>query len=180
MRAVPQCSCLPGSLVANWLVNSWTPFPFLSVGLPLSCGCGAAEGFHLNGPVQVIHAVTLDGMVLDPLVDYRVYGRQLIRMADPVNQGRRAWPCCQRLDLTDDQPGTWTIDYTWGKAVPWAGKIAVIAYACHLAKLVKAGKCGVPERASRIDRQGVSFTMVDPKELLRGGRTGVRATDAWL
>lgn len=89
------------------------------------------------------------------------------------------WPCCQALDVDDAQPGTWSIDYTWGKSLPHAAVLAAQVYTCYLAKQVAKGRCGVPDRATRVDRQGVSYNL-DTSEIIKNGRTGVPAVDVWL
>lgn len=224
-QVLDRCGC-PDDIVRNYLMNTG-PLPFFGFGLS-GCGCGAAGGFILNGPVQAITAVTVDGVALGS-AEYRLYdGRRLVRglylddlpdwsvstgyqvgrqvlyggkgyiaiepPGDVISPGHQpdtsplywrlltnagGWPCCQNLTVDASQPGTWSIDYTWGKPLPHGGKLAAITYTCHLAKQVAQGRKGVPDRATKVDRQGVSYT-IDPSELIKAGRTGVPAVDVWL
>jgi hypothetical protein len=40
--------------------------------------------------------------------------------------------------------------------------------------------CSLPERVTSINRQGVSWTILDPQDFLKDGLTGIGPIDAWL
>lgn len=41
-------------------------------------------------------------------------------------------------------------------------------------------ECSLPERVTSINRQGVSWTILDPQDFLKDGLTGIGPVDAWL
>src|SRR5207253_2518653 len=121
-----------------------------------------AGGYRLNGPVVEVHAVKVGGVTL-ATNEYEVYdGRDLVRLT-PSGQPRQWWPCAQRLDLADTEPDTWSIDYSWGKAVPYSGVLAAQALTCSLARMVQQGRCGSPDRATQTNRQGVTTNLLSPE-----------------
>lgn len=124
--------------------------------------------------------VWIDGKLLseDAL---QLYGNRLMR----IDGGR--FPDCQRLDLpmrqlgTDNTAeGTFGIVYWRGQPVPTGGKRAVALLACELWKACKGGDCKIPARVTTIEREGVSYKLIDPQDFLTRGRTGITEIDLWL
>lgn len=156
-----------------------------------TCGCGYLSRAKLPGyPVTEILEVKIDGDVLDPTYaasgapQYRLdQWRWLTRMDDPDNPtDPKRWPACQNLSLEDDQPGTWSVTYTWGVEPPQLGIDAAAQLACELYKSCFPGECKVPTNATRITRQG---TQVERNVLLaflgdRTKPTGLTMLDLFL
>lgn len=122
------------------------------------CGCGSLSRALLPGyPVTEVLEVKIDGVVLDPS-EYRLDGnRWLTRMANPTSLQPQFWPSCQRLDLDDDQPGTWSASYTFGQAVPFPGQQAAVELACQLYAACSGGDCALPVGVTQLTRQGVQI-----------------------
>jgi len=146
------------------------------------CGCAWTPQRDLGKwPVTDVTEVLIDGVVLAPS-KYRIDEyRYLVRMAGPapdyVNDG---WPRCQHLDRPTTEEGTWSVTFEYGLAVSAGAESAVRTLACELVKACTPGtNCELPGRATRVDRQGVSVTLMDPN-LLAQGLTGLYLVDLWL
>jgi hypothetical protein len=98
----------------------------------------------------------------------------------PATRQRRVWPGCQRLDLPDDELGTFSITYTYGQAPPESGIIAARELACQLA-LASAchPDCALPAGVTQVVRQGVAFSR-SQVDMFGKGRTGLVLVDAFL
>lgn len=121
--------------------------------------CGALSRAKLSGyPVTSIQEVQIDGVVIDP-DGYRLdEWLWLTRLADPDTLEPRYWPSCQRLDLADGQPGTWTVTYTYGYDPPLLGVQAAAQLACQLYKACRGdATCELPAGVTQIERQGISI-----------------------
>lgn len=153
------------------------------------CSCGYDSKVDLAGyPVSQIVQVKIDGAVLPATYDdgspaYRLdQWRYLTRLSDPDSPNMPLyWPLCQRLDLQDDQPGTWSVEYIYGVAPPPLGIEAAIQIGGQLL-LAQAGKpCMLPSNVVQGTRQGASFQRVAPlAQALRAGGTGLVMVDAFL
>lgn len=171
---------MPGPFVpiGNQVADS---FGFCGCGEPDSCGCGGISQVRLKAPVVEVLEVLVDGDVLDPSL-YRVDDyRWLVRRPDPDGR-RRAWPCCQRLELDADQPHTFQVSYVHGRTPPPDGVLAAGVLACELLKSCTPGmgECRLPKRVQTITRQGVTMAMIDPMDFVREGRTGLIEVDLFL
>ncbi len=128
-------------------------------------GCGATSQVPLAGyPVREILEVKIDGAVLDPLdangnPNYRLDGwRTLTRMDDPGPPiVTRRFPHCQSMALDDDQPGTFSISYSFGVDPPQLGIDAAAELACELYKACSGEACALPANATRVTRQGIQI-----------------------
>jgi len=140
------------------------------------CGCGDARAFVIPGPVvRSIDAITIDGAVLASSA-YVLYRDNLLERIDG-----RSWPyCCQVLSTPAGQPGSWSIDLTWGVDVPADGKVAAIELAAHIANALTGGDCQLNDRVTQVIRSGVSMTLLDPAMFLNGGKTGLYLCDLFL
>lgn len=111
---------------------------------------------------------------------WHLYDRRLLVRADGVQ-----WPSYQDLTRDLSQPQTWGITYESGTAVPPEGRLAAVALAGEILKLLvrlmggQSGECVIPERVTSVSRQGVSWTL-DATQFLKDGRTGVFIADLWL
>lgn len=122
----------------------------------VACGCRPLSQVELSGyPVREIQQVKIDGVVL-AATEYRLDNwRWLVRMNGGV------WPSCQRLDLDDDEVGTWSVSYTYGQNPPLIGQMAARELACELYKTCTGdgtgADCLLPSGVTRVTRQNVSI-----------------------
>lgn len=71
--------------------------------------------------------------------------------------------------------------YAFADTVTPGARRAVLAYA-HEFYLLEIGsdECGLPERITSIDREGLGISLLTPADVLDKGRTGIQAVDDWL
>lgn len=141
------------------------------VAVAQACLSGGLYAVSLPGPVVSVEAVTIDGVVVDP-VDYRLVGSDLLRSSP--------WPVVNDLALEDTEPGTWSVTYSRGIPVPEAGQFAAGLLAGEILKAMLARPCRLPSRATSVARQGVDIQLIDPETMFEGGRTGIPEVDLWL
>jgi hypothetical protein len=120
-----------------------------------------------NTPVRSVISVTHLGRVLDPSEfslrnnSYLVRQNALPWVLDPVHE----------LSIT----------YSYGTPPPAAGKRAAIRLANELILSDKgSGACALPERIQSVNRQGVSYTIMDPQEFISNGKVGIYEIDLFL
>ena len=143
----------------------------------------------LQGPVQRINDVIVDGASLGPWepgqpanANYALYDRRrLVRTTDASGQNSGAWPWNQQLQLPPSQPGTWLIDYEWGRNPPAAGKVACIALATDIALSLSSSDSGeLPPRVISIAQQGLNVSVGDALNYIREELTGIPMVDLFL
>lgn len=153
------------------------------------CSCGYDSKVELAGyPVSEITQIKIDGVVLpatftDGSPQYRLdEWRFLTRLSDPAAiDFPLHWPACQRLDLEDDQPGTWSIEYTYGVAPPPLGLEAAKQLGCQILLAVTGQACNLPANVTKVVRSGVTIERVTPlATMLRMGATGLFLLDSFL
>lgn len=120
-----------------------------------------------NTPVRAVNSVIHLGRELDPSEfslrnnSYLVRQNALPWVLDPVNE----------LSVT----------YTYGTPPPAAGKRAAIRLANELILSDRgSAACVLPERISSVNRQGVSYTIMDPQEFISNGKVGIYEIDLFL
>jgi hypothetical protein len=135
----------------------------------------------LQGPVQEIEWVTVDGAVLDPSC-YTLYEkRRLVRNVDATGQTSGAWPYSQKLQLSLSQPGTFGISYRWGKDPPAGGKAAAIELAIEVAQALSGeGTTRLPARVLSVATAGVNVAVGDALSFVRASLTGIPLVDMFL
>lgn len=149
------------------------------------CGCSTESYLELPGwPIRQILEVKIDGDVV-AANEYRLESnKRLLRLADPGPPiTRQSWPGCQDLTLEDDQEGTFSVRYSYGVDPPPLGRRAAAQLACELWKACpgNAGECALPNKVTRIVRQGVTMEKIVPlAELLRTGATGLQLVDTFI
>ncbi len=153
------------------------------------CSCGYDSYVELAGyPVREVTQVKIGGSVLpavfmDGSPQYRLdQWRYLTRLSDPDDPDFPLfWPRCQRLDLEDDQPGTWSVSFTFGVDPPPLGLEAAKALGCQMLLALSGKPCQLPSNASRIVKQGVTVERITPlAQMLRSGSTGIFMLDSFL
>jgi hypothetical protein len=125
-------------------------------------------------PVLAVHAVKVDGQLLEPSM-YAVHNAYLL-----VRLGGPAWPAYQNLALPDTEPGTWSVTYEYGRRLPADGRVAVTRLAIEAAKACTGrGDCALSQRVTEIVRQGITVTL-DNLDTIREGGTGLPLVDRWV
>lgn len=120
-----------------------------------------------NTPVRSIVSVTYQGRELDPS-EYSLRNNSYI-----VQKNSLPWVLnnVQELEVT----------YTFGTPIPSAGKRAAARLANELILSdMGSAQCALPERISSVNRQGVSYTVLDPQEFISNGRVGIYEIDLFL
>jgi hypothetical protein len=116
-------------------------------------------------PVSEVLALRdANGEILDPSGYYLVDHSTLhIRAGTP-------WTPCN-VEIT----------YTYGTAVPTAGKMAARKLALEFARLWSGDEtCELPQRVTSVSRQGVSYTILDNQDFIQELRTGLYEIDLFL
>ena len=172
------------SACTDWngaVLGDRTSFPIYENGgwRSTGCGCGprcvqAGPGIvHLKGPVTRVTEVSIDGVVLEPSA-YVLEGEYLYRRDEPK------WPD-QNLQAPLGDEGTWSVTYERGHSVPsGVDTLTGILAKEFIAACTEGGRCRLPRRAQSITRNGVSYTMIDPTDIYRSGKTGLSEVDMWL
>ena len=154
------------------------------------CSCGYDSNVLLAGyPVSQVLEVKIDGNVLPTTFadsgapTYRLdQWKYLTRLTDPANPTTPLyWPNCQRLDLPDTSPSTFSVTYQFGVAPPPLGIEAAKQVASNVMLAMNGTACQLPANVRSAVRQGASFERITPlAEELRTGATGMFLLDAFL
>jgi hypothetical protein len=74
------------------------------------------------------------------------------------------------------------VEYVFGSTVGAAAKRAVVALSRQLwlSEHPGEGECILPERVTSLNREGLSYSFIDPMAFLDDGRTGVPYVDSYL
>lgn len=135
-----------------------------------TCGCNMLHAITVPGPVAEVTTVKIDGA---SVTDYKVQGNTLYRN-DP-------WPMCQNMMEPDTAPGTYSITYKRGLAVPEGGQMAAGILAEEFSKAACGDKtCQLPKRLQSITRQDVTMAMLDTFDDIEKGHTGIWIVDSWI
>jgi hypothetical protein len=161
-----------------------------------ACGCGSracscAQELQLPGPVYYaintdpVHdiEVWIDGEQL--LDGWRLYSGGVLVRTDGGD-----WPTTQDLrrpvHAPQDDPsaayGAWGVIYWRGRPVPPGGRRANALLSDEIRKACdEDSTCRLPPRlVEMVQRQGVTYRMVDKREFLGDGLTGVTEIDLWI
>lgn len=121
----------------------------------------------------------------------RLRGRRVIKVHTVRNQSGAVIPPSQyylvdHSSIQTNTNGTWStcnveVTYTYGTPVPFAGKMAAKLLAIELVKMYEGDpECALPQRVTSVNRQGVSYTILDSQDFIEEGRTGIYAIDLFL
>lgn len=142
-----------------------------------SCTCRARCEAHLSGPIAEIIEVKVDGLVIDPAAYRLDYDRGPVL----VRTDGECWPECQDMNLSDDEPDTFSVQYQPGVPLPLIGQIAAGELACQFAKACAGdGDCTLPRQLQSLSRNGVQVEIVDPNLLMENGLTGYPNVDLFV
>lgn len=140
-----------------------------------NCGCQPLSRVKLAGSVREIVEVKIDGVVVGESL-YEVRERRWLIRTDGG-----LWPRCQSDGLPDTEEGTFSVTYTYGRAVPTSGQRAAAQLACEVFKSCSgAGECALPIGVSRVTRQGITIERTFMHLDKNGWRTGLATVDLFL
>lgn len=139
-----------------------------------NCSCALVSEIILPSPVNEITEVKVDGVTLD-IDAYRVDNSRFLIRTDGGS-----WPWCNNLNLSDDQPGTWSVTALFGQDPPAGAAGAVGELACEIIKSLLGDTCKLPENVQNLVRQGVSIQFPDATSLFEKGRTGLYLVDLFV
>jgi hypothetical protein len=128
--------------------------------------CGCTHLLRLRGaPVLEVTSVKVGGGEAVSPSAYAIYDHSFI--ASP----NECWSTCDDVEVT----------YRYGTPPPALGRMAAKALADqYLLAMEGSDECELPQRVTQISRQGVSWTLLDPQEFLKEGRTGIYQVDLFL
>lgn len=116
-------------------------------------------------PVQSITSLTLGNASLDP-DNYILVNHSSVARVDG-----QFWDLGQGI----------VVEYVHGIQPPEAGKRAARRLADEIVlSFEDPENCQLPERAKSFNRQGISYTMLDPQEYFDKGRTGISEVDLFI
>lgn len=133
--------------------------------------CDRSGSILLPGPVYTILGWTVDGVEMP--------ASTLNRMGDRVWMTEGTWPP-QTLSLPATEDGTWAIRYLRGQEPPEGASLMVAILAREHLAAINGGTCKLPQRATQVQRQGVTVQMVDPQAIYDSGATGISEVDLWV
>jgi len=121
----------------------------------------------------------------------RLRGRRVIKVHTLRTQNGTVVPPTQyylvdHSSIQTTTTATWStcnveVTYTYGTPVPYAGKAAARLLAIELVKMYEGDpECALPQRVTSVNRQGVSYTILDSQDFIEEGRTGIYAIDLFL
>src|SRR5699024_3446487 len=88
---------------------------------------------------------------------------------------------CQYCRVWIAEPGAYALEDWRGTPVPPGVVLAVSKLACELYKAcVKDDSCALPARVKTVEREGLTYDMIDPMEFIGQGRTGLTEVDMWV
>lgn len=106
---------------------------------------------------------------------------QLLDRNELVRTDGECWPDCQDLTVGDDEPGAFSVTYSYGLPVPLSALHAAETLACEFGRsCVGSDDCNLPQRVQQIVRDGITMTLLDPADYLNDGLTGLPTVDAFL
>lgn len=152
-------------------------YGFCSCNRSADFGCGSIPEIALpRGPVIADSvSVKIDGADFGA---FAVNDRRTLVRTDGLG-----WPCCQDLLLSDDETGTWSVTYEYGRMPPPGGVLACAVLGSNLYATLSRdpdAMAGLPDRLRTIVRQNMTAELFDPLEAIRAGLTGLPAVDLWI
>jgi hypothetical protein len=178
------CGSSGGLSSASWSTWSYPWYPIRQGGAWVNtgpCGCHVASDCACSSyprvdlgraDIQSVEVVTLEAEVLDAGA-YRLDEHRYLTREDGGG-----WPCCQHLGRPLGEPGTWSIELTYGEPAPASLVQATATLATEYVKAcVDDETCRLPAQTQTIARQGVTIQLSDPTQYLAAGLTGIAEVD---
>lgn len=118
-----------------------------------------------RSPILSVEAVTVGSDSLVP-TDYFIANSAYLVLADNTY-----WRLSRGIE----------VEYTHGMNPPRAGVRAAVKLADEIIlALNESADCRLPDRVQSISRSGVSYTILDPQDFIKEGRTGMYEVDLFL
>ena len=189
----PQRTTLrPCRRASGWSLASWIEFYGLMVGSTF-LGAGTSTwgwGYCRGGshsecndrrqvdlgvyPIVTINSITEDGADLDASAYHVESDRYLVR-----TDGKH-WELCQDLNQPLTVQGTWSVDVTFGDPLPMSARSAAASLAIETGRAFSGLPNQLPQRVTSVNRQGVSWVLLDPMSFLENGKTGLYDVDLFI
>ena len=120
-----------------------------------------------HSPVRSIDSIEFLGSVMDPS-EYSLRNNAYI-----VRRNSLPW----LLEPTNDL----IVTYVYGTPPPSMGRRAARRLANEFILSDQgSAACALPERITSVNRQGISYTIMDPQEFISNGRVGIYEVDLFL
>jgi hypothetical protein len=147
-------------------LSQYTGYPTLSGVNVFEIRDYTSKTLRLRGtPILSIEAVAVGNEVLDSS-KYVIVNKAYLMRTDGL-----AW---------DYRTGV-TVSYTHGVMPPQAGIRAAQRLGDELVlSVTDPAQCSLPDRVTSVDRQGLSFTILDPQDFIDDGRTGMYEVDLFI
>lgn len=163
-----------GGLATPYVAGgNWYNGPYVGDGDSRSCCTSSGCEVYLDGPTTKaqITSVTVGGDVV-PSGSYVVMDGHILIRTDGS-----CWPCC--TSWTAQNPAGFSVSYTIGLPVPPGVQAAFERLACEMAKACAGGPCALPQRMTRLSRQGVDIEIeqIDPETTGQPLLTGIKDVD---
>lgn len=137
-------------------------------------------------PIVSVESVTASGKVLAPDSEWRVINATTVQLlgaqydsSSLLAQAYRARSSAIYMGRGFGPGSKVEIAYTYGVAeLPRAIQNAIDTLTEEIAKAWSGdATCRLPRRTTSVNRQGVSYTLIDPQDFLDAGRTGLIEVD---
>ena len=133
-------------------------------------------GRHVSGndrlvlrgsPIVSVSEVTVDGQIV-PFSDFWISNNTSL-----VRRDRKPWLLSDLSEVS--------VTYSFGSPPPAMGVRAAIRLANELIWSEKEPEnCSLPERVTSVQRQGISYTVLDPQPYISEGKTGIYEIDLFI
>lgn len=121
----------------------------------------------------------------------RLRGRKVIKVhnvrdingniIDPKNYYLAEHSTLYGTPNTNWNPANVEVTYTYGTPPPPMGRAAARLFAIELIKYYEGDEtCALPQRVTSVNRQGVSYTVLDQQDFIEEGKTGIYTIDLFL
>lgn len=167
-----------GAIAPTWVPWVDADGAWRNCGCGAGCSCAPSSQVWLPGPIPAggITEVRVDGVVI-PASQYR------LDIADGkywlVGQEGRIWPECQDFNAPSGV-GVFQVTYAPGTPLPEGAKIAAGRLACEFAKLCLGQACALSGAATSITRDGVTYEVLTPSDLIDKGFTPLPTVNQWI
>jgi len=141
----------------------------------LPCGCARVCTCHwtrlpLQAPYPIIAILAFDVDGVSELADVRLDNNRDLTLLD--TSPRHCFPV-QNMGLPDGDPGTWSVQYSFGAVPIGLAQIAAADLACELIAICTGQECKLPDGVSSVTKQGVTLNFRGPAD----GYTNVETAD---
>lgn len=142
------------------------------------CCCEPSQQVWIPGPSPSITSVTVNNVLVPP-ANYRLgFANGLFWL---VGQNGQKWPECQNFDVpASSTDNTFVVVLGDGIPVPETGLLMAGLMACEYAKMCTGLPCALSAAATAITRDGVSYEILTPSDLISKGFTPMPIVNQWI